>query len=90
MPALEAGLTEEISRDFIHACNTLNGAQRHLNIQDTQANRDAEVECRARIDAALDMYLELPAGRPAPCRPDQLRIAPWSSPSGPGRGRRRT
>jgi hypothetical protein len=63
VPTLIALLTEEISRDFVRACTALTEARCRLEVQDTQAHRDAVVECRERIDAVLDMYLEFPVGR---------------------------
>lgn len=60
MTTPHADLTEELGRDFTRACTALGEARRRLDRDDTEAHREAVAECRRRVDAVLDLYLELP------------------------------
>ena len=50
-------LHKELNVDFSRACAQLAEARLRQDGKDTPANRAAVVECWARIDAVLDMYL---------------------------------
>ena len=57
--------------DLTRARDRLIAARAHQRAKDSTSNRAHVAECRARIDAILDMYLE-------------LRPARWSSPASAG------
>jgi hypothetical protein len=52
-------LREELGADFADACEELAEARLHRQQKDTPERRSTVAECRRRIDAVLDFYLEL-------------------------------
>ena len=56
-------LRDELGASFAGACDDLFEARLLLAQKDTSAHRTAVAECRSRIDAVLDLFLEV--GRPA-------------------------
>lgn len=57
---------DEWELDLTHARDRLIAARAHQRAKDSTSNRAHVAECRAQIDAILDMYLE-------------LRRLPWSA-----------
>jgi hypothetical protein len=58
MSVICASLAEELQLDFLQASEQLARARLRRAEKDTSANRVAVAECRAHIDAVLDMYLQ--------------------------------
>ena len=56
-PAFEA-LGDACRLDLARARERLIAARVHLRVKDSTGNRARVVECRAQIDAILDLYLE--------------------------------
>jgi hypothetical protein len=54
-----AGLYSALRFDFTEACVRVAEARRQQQTKDTPAHRTAVLEDRARIDAILDMYLDM-------------------------------
>jgi hypothetical protein len=56
-------LHDRLLIDFARAGAELAEARRRQQAKDTPAHRTAVLDCRARVDAVLDMHLELEDGR---------------------------
>ena len=54
-------LRSSIELDFVLSCGRLTAARIRQRQKDSVGNRASVAECRARIDAILDMYLETAA-----------------------------
>jgi hypothetical protein len=52
------GLFDDLQSDFTQACAEYAEARRNQQAKDTPAHRNAVLECRARVDAILDIHLE--------------------------------
>ena len=66
MTIVQDHLVDQIGVDFAEACAELTRARLRRQEKDSSANRSAVVECHARIDVVLDLFLEMGrAGRPA-------------------------
>ena len=51
-------IRDELGADFAGACAELTEARRLQAIKDTPAVRASVAQCRDRVDAVLDLYLE--------------------------------
>jgi hypothetical protein len=58
MTIVEDSLVDQISIDFSQACGELASARLRQRGKDNTANRAAVVDCRARIDVVLDLFLD--------------------------------
>jgi hypothetical protein len=58
MTIVEDSLVDQISIDFSQACGELARARLRQREKDNTANRAAAVDCRARIDVVLDLFLD--------------------------------
>jgi hypothetical protein len=52
-------LRDDLNSDFAVACMVLAGARMRQKQKDTPAHREAVTTCWCRIDAVLDLYLEM-------------------------------
>ena len=52
-------LRDELDADFARACAELTEARLLQARKDTPTSRAAVAQCRGRIDAVLDLYLEM-------------------------------
>ena len=59
MTAPTLDLVDALSAAFAGACDDLFDARLCLERQDTPANRATVAECRTRIDAVLDAFLDV-------------------------------
>lgn len=72
LPAAADHLRRAIELDFASMCTQLTEARQRQRQKDSTGNRASVAECRARIDAILDLHLEtegrrgadVPAARP--------------------------
>jgi len=51
-------LADQIAGDFTRTCAELAKARHHQRQKDTPAHRAAVADCRAQVDAVLDLFLE--------------------------------
>jgi hypothetical protein len=75
MTAVHDSLRAELGSAFFRCCAQLAEARRRQRRKDTPRNRDAVAECRARVDAVLDLYLDIawPQRNTAPSAPSAMR-----------------
>jgi|1185.fasta_scaffold691851_2 hypothetical protein len=51
-------LVDQITGDFTQACAELAKARHNQRVKDTPAHRAAVADCRAQVDAVLDLFLD--------------------------------
>jgi hypothetical protein len=75
MTAVHDSVRDELASAFSRYCAQLAEARRRQRRKDTPSNRDAVAECRARVDAVLDLYLDIvwPQRKVASSAPSAMR-----------------
>jgi hypothetical protein len=80
MTVVQDDLAAQITADLGRVRRQLTQAQHRQRVKDSETNRAAVAECRARIDVVLDLFLETSRGELSTVPPEGASPDPGDEP----------